>query len=103
MRKIQLNPSPGLKDVNKWDKEFLSFVQSCLIKDPLKRPSAKELLQKNQKFFEKAKDSAFLKASFLKNVPEVYDRVFLNLISLVGFLPTCLVKSQVIKMEKSNG
>jgi serine/threonine protein kinase len=94
MRKIQLNPSPGLKEANKWDKEYVGFIQSCLIKDPVKRPSAKELLEKSQKFFEKAKDSAYLKARFLKDVPEVYDRVFLILISLEGFLLLSHVKKQ---------
>lgn len=36
--------SPKLKEKNKWSPTMHDFIQSCLIKAPKNRPSAKELL-----------------------------------------------------------
>ena len=45
LKKIIMHPPNGLKNKEKWSKEFNNFVENCLIYDPEKRPSAKELLQ----------------------------------------------------------
>lgn len=56
MRALQLIPTSdlGFSKPKLWSKPFLDFVASCLIKDPLKRPSAADLLK--HPFLEKAKD-----------------------------------------------
>jgi serine/threonine protein kinase len=55
MRALQLIPTSdlGFSKPKQWSKPFVDFVSSCLIKDPLKRPSAANLL--NHPFLEKAK------------------------------------------------
>jgi len=75
MRKIQINSPQKLKEPEKWTNEFISFVKSCLVKDPCKRPSAEQLLKKNEKFFEKARDTKYLKANFIKDIPEILQRI----------------------------
>ena len=45
LKKIITHPPKGLKNKEKWSNEFNNFVEKCLIYDPEKRPSAKELLQ----------------------------------------------------------
>lgn len=44
-KKIITHPPKGLKNKEKWSSEFNDFVEKCLIYEPEKRPSAKELLQ----------------------------------------------------------
>lgn len=41
---IPSRPPPTLTDPIKWSDEFNDFIARCLIKDPKKRPTAKELL-----------------------------------------------------------
>lgn len=55
MRALQLIPTSeiGFSKPKLWSKPFQDFVSSCLIKDPLKRSSAADLL--NHPFLEKAK------------------------------------------------
>ena len=45
LKKIITHPPKGLKNKEKWSKEFNDFVEKCLIYEPEKRPSAKELLE----------------------------------------------------------
>ena len=45
LKKIITHPPKGLKNKEKWSNEFNDFVEKCLIYDPEKRPSAKELIQ----------------------------------------------------------
>ncbi|KAI9348493.1 kinase-like domain-containing protein, partial [Obelidium mucronatum] len=47
MRALHLIPSSnlGLAKPKNWTKVFVDFIASCLVKDPVKRPSAKEILQ----------------------------------------------------------
>ena len=45
LKKIITHPPKGLKNKEKWSKEFNNFVEKCLIYEPEKRPSAKELLE----------------------------------------------------------
>lgn len=56
MRALQLIPTSeiGFSKPKVWSKQLLDLVASCLIKDPLKRPSAAELL--NHPFLERAKE-----------------------------------------------
>ena len=41
---ISNRPPPELKNKARWSPEFCSFVQSCLVKEPERRPSALQLL-----------------------------------------------------------
>ncbi|XP_035204648.1 serine/threonine-protein kinase 10-like, partial [Stegodyphus dumicola] len=43
--KIQKQDPPTLSQPSKWSKQFNDFLTKCLIKDPQKRASAKELLE----------------------------------------------------------
>ena len=45
LKKIITHPPKGLKNKEKWSKEFNDFVEKCLIYEPEKRWSAKELLE----------------------------------------------------------
>ena len=45
LKKIITHPPKGLKNKEKWSKEFNDFVEKCLMYEPEKRPSAKELLE----------------------------------------------------------
>jgi serine/threonine protein kinase len=56
MRALQLIPKSdiGLAKPKNWSKTFVDFVSVCLTKDPVKRPSARDLL--NHPFLLKAKD-----------------------------------------------
>ena len=45
MKKIISSPPKGLSKPNQWSKEFNDFVRKCLTFDPIKRPSAKELIK----------------------------------------------------------
>ena len=45
LKKIITHPPKGLKNKEKWSSDFNDFVEKCLIYEPEKRPSAKELLQ----------------------------------------------------------
>ncbi len=65
-----------MKDPSKWDELFIKLIKSCLVKDPSKRPSAKEVLEINSEFFKKyTKDAAYLKENLLKNISSIKDRV----------------------------
>ncbi|KAJ3140429.1 hypothetical protein HK100_009740 [Physocladia obscura] len=47
MRELHLIPNSnlGLAKPKNWTKVFVDFIVCCLVKDPVKRPSAKEILQ----------------------------------------------------------
>jgi serine/threonine protein kinase len=55
MRALYLIPDSdlGLAKPKNWSKQFVDFIAQCLIKDPVKRPSASQLLQ--HPFMQKAK------------------------------------------------
>lgn len=44
LRTIQLGPPAQLKDLSKWSKEFIGFVQECLVKSAEDRPDAIQML-----------------------------------------------------------
>ena len=64
---------PGLieNDKIKYSDEFKNFVKDCLIKNPTLRPSASDLLQKHQKFLDKAKNKEYLVETLLKGCPNL--------------------------------
>jgi serine/threonine protein kinase len=69
-------PIPTLDDnVFKWSQEFKDFVKCCLVKDPNKRPNAKEVLEMNKKFFDKAMDKDYILENVLKGCLTVQERV----------------------------
>lgn len=66
------NPPPGLSLSRTWDQCFKDFVIDCLQKDSSKRPNIDQIFEKHKKFFAKAKDAAYLKQNFIKDLREVY-------------------------------
>lgn len=58
-----------------WSQEFKDFVDSCLQKDPTKRLSCNELLEKHKKFFAQAKDNNYVRDVLLKDLPNIDQRV----------------------------
>jgi len=79
MRKITFEEPSTLKNPENYDPSFLEFIKSCLIKDPRLRPTADEILEKNEKFFSFAKDKDYLKEHLLKGIPTLEKRVFFSI------------------------
>jgi len=52
---------------HKFSKTFKEMIDSCLVKDPTKRPTSEKLLQ--HPFFKQAKKKSYLVSSILHNVP----------------------------------
>jgi len=52
---------------HKFSKTFKEMIDSCLIKDPSKRPTSEKLLQ--HPFFKQAKKKSYLVSTILQNVP----------------------------------
>lgn len=76
MSKIQFDEPPKLKKTKKtWDESFEKFISSCLIKDPSKRPTAKQIKEMNRSFFAMAKDNKYISENLLKGVPNILERV----------------------------
>ena len=55
--------------------DFLKFVDSCLVKDPQKRPDIDTLIQMNRSFLDKARNGDYLVSKLLKGTLTVQDRV----------------------------
>ncbi|TFK76797.1 kinase-like protein [Pluteus cervinus] len=56
----------------KYSKAFKEMVESCLVKDPTKRPTAEDLLQ--SPFFKAAKKKNYLVGAILKDLPPLAQR-----------------------------
>ncbi|KAF5377522.1 hypothetical protein D9615_005129 [Tricholomella constricta] len=56
----------------KYSRAFKEMVDSCLVKDPSKRPTAQDLLQ--TPFFKAAKKKSYLVGAILKNLPPLTQR-----------------------------
>lgn len=58
--------------VYKYSRAFKEMVDSCLVKDPSKRPTAQELLQ--TPFFKASKKKSYLVGAILKDLPPLSER-----------------------------
>lgn len=71
--KIIIEKDPPRMDRRKWDVNFVNLVESCLQKDPKKRPNMEEVLQKNSRFFSKANQKPLL--DILRSLPQLEQRI----------------------------
>ncbi|KFM62497.1 hypothetical protein X975_21250, partial [Stegodyphus mimosarum] len=71
--KIQKQDPPTLSQPSKWSKQFNDFLTKCLVKDPQKRASAKELLE--HPFICNACDSRPLRELISEHKAEVFEEV----------------------------
>ena len=68
------NRIPTLNEDNcKYSEEFKNFVKCCLVKDPAKRPSARELLETHTTFLQKAKNKEYIVEKILKGCPSLHE------------------------------
>ncbi|KAK4436742.1 Serine/threonine-protein kinase fray2 [Sesamum alatum] len=69
------NAPPGLdyERDKKFSKSFKQMIASCLVKDPLKRPSAKKLLKHS--FFKQARSNDYIGRTLLEGLPALGDRL----------------------------
>ncbi|GMI86032.1 hypothetical protein like AT1G79640 [Hibiscus trionum] len=69
------NAPPGLdyERDGKFSKSFKQMIASCLVKDPSKRPSAKQLLKHS--FFKQARSNDYIARTVLDGLPPLGDRI----------------------------
>ncbi|KAK1407123.1 hypothetical protein QVD17_38734 [Tagetes erecta] len=69
------NAPPGLdyERDKKFSKSFKQMIASCLVKDPLKRPSAAKLLK--HYFFKQARTNDYIHRKLLEGLPTIGDRL----------------------------
>lgn len=70
--------SPNIKYENKHNPVLIELIKNCLCKDPLKRLSSKDLLNKYKDFFndfDNYDSCNYIKNNFLLNVPIISKRV----------------------------
>ncbi|XP_041990662.1 serine/threonine-protein kinase BLUS1-like isoform X1 [Salvia splendens] len=69
------NAPPGLdyERDKKFSKSFKQMIAICLVKDPVKRPSAKKLLKHS--FFKKARSNEYISRTLLEGLPDLGDRL----------------------------
>ncbi|KAG6787816.1 hypothetical protein POTOM_003861 [Populus tomentosa] len=69
------NAPPGLdlERDKKFSKSFKQMIASCLVKDPLKRPSANKLLKHS--FFKQARSNDYIVRTLLDGLPDLGDRI----------------------------
>ncbi|KAJ7814169.1 kinase-like protein [Mycena olivaceomarginata] len=74
MKTIQEEPPTLDRDggTNKYSRAFKEMVDSCLVKDASKRPTAEELLQ--SPFFKSSKKKSYLVGAILKDLPPLTQR-----------------------------
>ncbi|CAH1772371.1 unnamed protein product [Owenia fusiformis] len=72
---IPTKPPPSFRNPNKWSPEFIDFVSVCLVKDPEKRASAKELLLHD--FIKRAKPVSMLQ-KLLQEAREIQEAQLLE-------------------------
>ncbi|XP_073281857.1 serine/threonine-protein kinase BLUS1-like isoform X3 [Primulina huaijiensis] len=69
------NAPPGLdyESDKKFSKSFKQMIASCLVKDPLKRPSAKKLMRHS--FFKQARSYDYISRTLIEGLPTLGDRL----------------------------
>ncbi|XP_011073240.1 serine/threonine-protein kinase BLUS1 isoform X2 [Sesamum indicum] len=69
------NAPPGLdyERDKKFSKSFKQMIASCLVKDPVKRPSARKLLKHS--FFKQARSNDYIARTLLEGLPALGDRL----------------------------
>ncbi|KAJ7275408.1 kinase-like domain-containing protein [Mycena haematopus] len=74
IKTIQEDPPTLDRDggTNKYSRAFKELIDSCLVKDPSKRPTAEELLQ--SPFFKSSKKKSYLVGAILKALPPLTQR-----------------------------
>ena len=77
IEKIKYGEAPGLRNNNKWSNAMIEFVNDCLIKDPLKRPSTVELQKKHKDLLSQSGGRTLIKEVLLENVPSINERVYI--------------------------
>ena len=65
---------PTLSKHEEWSQEFRDFVNSCLQKEPEKRPTTSQLMAQHKKFFDKAKDASYIKDTLLAKLEPLESR-----------------------------
>eukprot|EP00931_Biecheleriopsis_adriatica_P100593 TRINITY_DN75877_c0_g1_i1.p1 TRINITY_DN75877_c0_g1~~TRINITY_DN75877_c0_g1_i1.p1 ORF type:complete len:362 (+),score=73.43 TRINITY_DN75877_c0_g1_i1:61-1146(+) len=71
--KIIIDKDPPRIDRRKWEAGFVTLVETCLQKDPKKRPNMEEVVQKNAKFFGRANVQPLQK--ILDSLPSLDQRI----------------------------
>ncbi|EDV29398.1 uncharacterized protein TRIADDRAFT_49613 [Trichoplax adhaerens] len=69
---IETNQDEHKEDLKKYSKVFRKMVESCLQKEPTRRPDATELLK--HPFFKKAKDKDYIKEHLLNKAPTLEEK-----------------------------
>jgi len=71
--KIIIEKEPPRIDRRKWDILFVTLIETCLQKDPKKRPSMDDVFAKHKKFFAKANAAPLLET--LRTLPPLEQRI----------------------------
>lgn len=71
--KIIIEKEPPRVDRRKWGAEFVSIIETCLQKDPRKRPTMDDLFQKHKRFFAKANEEQLVE--ILRALPPLDRRI----------------------------
>lgn len=72
VQKVLHAPPPFIPPESDFSQEFKDLVRLCLNYDPMKRPTAQELLKSS--FFNKAKDSTYIRDNVLVKLPPLEQR-----------------------------
>ncbi|KAK9697125.1 hypothetical protein RND81_08G016500 [Saponaria officinalis] len=69
------NAPPGLdyERDKKFSKSFKQMIASCLVKDPIKRPSSRKLIK--HPFFKQARSNDYIVRTLLEGLPSLGDRI----------------------------
>jgi len=71
--KIIIEKDPPRLDKRRWDSVFANLIESCLQKDPKKRPNMADIFCKHKKFFDKANEQPLIE--ILRSLPPLEHRV----------------------------
>jgi len=71
--KIIIDKDPPRIDRRKWGSDFVNLIESCLQKEPKKRPTMQDIFEKHKKFFAKANEAPLLET--LRSLPPLEKRI----------------------------